>query len=312
MTRTSPRPIAATAIVALLFACDTPEPDAWGNFEATEVTVSAESTGTLVRFDPREGDDLAAGTEVAQVDADALDLQRVELEGQAALADARGREVAARLRALEAQLAIARDDLERTRRLHSDGVATASAMSRAEGQTVSLEEQVEAARVGVSIARRERALVDTRIAQMDDRIRRTRVVNPSRGTVLRTFVEPGEFVQAGRPLYSVAPLDTLTLRAWVSGDQLARVRIGGSVRVHWDAGDGTLAERDGRVTWIASRAEFTPTPIQTREERVDQVYAIKIAVANPDGALKIGMPAEVEFGEAATPGTPASNGPDEG
>ncbi|HEX8433017.1 MAG TPA: HlyD family efflux transporter periplasmic adaptor subunit, partial [Longimicrobium sp.] len=124
------------------------------------------------------------------------------------------------------------------------------------------------------------------------------VVNPVGGTVLTTYADTGEFVQPGQPLYKIADLGVLTLRAYVSGAQLARVRIGGRVTVQVDADDDTRATLPGTVSWIASEAEFTPTPIQTRDERTEQVYAVRVRVANPGGVLKIGMPGEVVFPEA--------------
>jgi HlyD family secretion protein len=157
------------------------------------------------------------------------------------------------------------------------------------------------------------------LAQVQDRWERSRVLNPRAGTVLATYVEAGEFVQAGRPLYTVADLDTLTLRAWVSGAQLADIRLGQEVAVRVDAGPDRLRTLPGRVSWIASEAEFTPTPIQTREERISQVYGVKVRVPNPDGVLKVGMPGELVLPRggaeqpSATPpghdGRPAGDGP---
>jgi HlyD family secretion protein len=125
-------------------------------------------------------------------------------------------------------------------------------------------------------------------------------VNPSAGSVLVVYARAGEVVQPGQPLYKIAGLDTLDLRAYITGDQLASVRLGQQVTVHVDRGNGDLASIPGTVTWISPTAEFTPTPVQTRDERTDLVYAVKIRVANPDGALKIGMPADVTFGAVAT------------
>ena len=135
---------------------------------------------------------------------------------------------------------------------------------------------------------------EARVAQLRDRIDRSRVVNPRAGTVLATYAREGEVVQAGRPLYRIAGLDTLVLRAYVTASQLAAVRIGQAVEVRVDGGDALVA-LPGTVSWISASAEFTPTPIQTREERGDLVYAVKIRVPNPDGALKIGMPGDVTF-----------------
>jgi HlyD family secretion protein len=265
--------------VTALAACDGDGPDAYGNFEADEVTVAAEATGTLQRFDVTEGQRLDAGVVVGQVDTVQLALQRAELELQVRNAGTRSAEARARLRALEAQLATAEEDLARTERLFEREAATASERTRLRGTVSTLREQVEAARAGTRVAGEEADVVRARIDQLEDRIARATVRNPVAGTVLSTVVEAGEYVQQGRPLYTVAALDTLTLRAYLSGGQLAAVRLGDPVGVRYDAPDGGLRETRGRVTWIADRAEFTPTPIQTREERVDQVYGVADAAA---------------------------------
>jgi HlyD family secretion protein len=137
------------------------------------------------------------------------------------------------------------------------------------------------------------------VASIDERLARSRVSSPLAGTVLARYVEPGEFVQAGQPLFKLASLDSLTFRAYLSNAQLTRLRLGQQVEVGVDSAD-SVATLPGRVTWIASAAEFTPTPIQTREERADQVYAVKVAVANTDGRLRIGMPGELTIAPAGT------------
>jgi HlyD family secretion protein len=137
------------------------------------------------------------------------------------------------------------------------------------------------------------------VASIDDRLARSRITSPLSGTVLARYVEPGEFVQAGQPLFKLASLDSLTFRAYVGNTQLTQLRLGQQVKVGVDRGD-SIATVPGRVTWIASAAEFTPTPIQTRDERADQVYAVKVAVANPDGRLRIGMPGELTITSNAT------------
>ena len=159
--------------------------------------------------------------------------------------------------------------------------------------------EVDAARVRARLAAEETEVMEARIARLNDRAMRTTLVNPVGGTVLVTFVEPGEFVQPGRALYTVAPLDTLVLRAYLSGGLLSGVALGDRLTVRFDEPGGGLGTTEGRVTWISDQAEFTPTPIQTREERVDQVYAVKLRVANPDGRLKIGMPGELWLRGAA-------------
>ncbi|MGH7628233.1 MAG: HlyD family secretion protein, partial [Gemmatimonadales bacterium] len=144
-------------------------------------------------------------------------------------------------------------------------------------------------------ATQEVAALDAQVAQLDDRLARSRIVSPQDGTVLARYAEPGEYIQSGQPLFKLASLDSLTFRAYVSNAQLTQLRLGQQVRVGVDRAD-SIATLPGRITWIASAAEFTPTPIQTRDERADQVYAVKVAVANADGALRIGMPGELMIG----------------
>lgn len=133
------------------------------------------------------------------------------------------------------------------------------------------------------------------IAQLDDQLAKSRIMNPMNGTVLVKYVEPGEITGFGKPLYKLADLGTLTLRAYLAGDQLTAVKVGQDVKVLVDISDGKLAEFGGKIRWISSRAEFTPKVIQTKEERVNLAYAVKISVANEAGVLKVGMPAEVKF-----------------
>jgi HlyD family secretion protein len=286
------------ALAALsLAACRGDEPDAYGTFEATEVVVSAQGGGDLVRFDPDEGDQLAAGATVGQIDTATLALRRLELGSQEGSAEIRVSEAEQQIDVLEAQLATARDEHARTLRLYRAEAATAQQLNRTGGEVRVLQERIEAARAQTRGARQETGTMDARMQQLADEIRKRRIVNPQAGRVLTTYVEPGEFVQPGQPLYKIADLGALTLRAYVSGAQLATVQLGQRVQVRIDVGD-QLRTLPGTVTWIASEAEFTPTPIQTREERTDQVYAVRISVANPEGLIKIGMPGEAVFPRA--------------
>lgn len=257
--------------------------------------VSAEGAGELIRFAPSEGQRLAPGEAVGLIDTTGLSLRRLELGSQQGGARARVAEAEQQIDVLRARLATAREEHARTLRLFRAEAATAQQLTRAEGDVRVLVERIEAARAQTGVAQQETGSVDARLRQIADEMRRRQVVNPIAGTVLTTYAEAGEFVQPGQPLYKVADLSTLTLRAYVSGAQLASVRIGGRVRVRVDGRDGELLPVPGTVTWVSPQAEFTPTPVQTREERTEQVYAVKIAVPNPRGVLKIGMPGEVVF-----------------
>lgn len=285
--------IIATIAMPLLGACSSEEPDAYGNFEADEVTVSAEQGGQLLEFTALEGLRLAAGGVVAQVDTTSLSLQRREILSQQGAAQTRISEADAQVGVLQAQLATADEEYQRMRRLYAAEAATSQQLSKAEGEVRVLRARIQAARAMSRGTRQETGSAGARVAQLSERIQQASVVNPVSGTVLTTFAERGEVVQPGQPLYSIADLESLVLRAYVSGSQLARVRSGATVQVQVDTADGKRMSLPGQVTWVASSAEFTPTPIQTREERTDLVYAVKIRVPNRDGILKIGMPAEV-------------------
>jgi HlyD family secretion protein len=283
----------ATALAAL--ACGrSDEPDAYGNFEATEMVVSAETAGQLMWFTPDDGLRLEAGALVGLIDTVQLSLERDQAQAQRAAASARLRETEQQIAVLRTQREIAERTYTRTQRLHQDQAATTAQLDQAERDFRVSGDQIAAAQAQRDVARHDVASAVARLAQIDDRLRRSRITNPQAGTVLTNYVEAGEFVQPGQPLYQLAQLDSLELRAYVTETQLAGIRLGQAAEVTIDASGGRRT-LPGTVTWIASESEFTPTPVQTREERADLVYAVKVLVANPDGLLKIGMPADVRF-----------------
>ena len=287
--------IRASGALLLLASCGgDPEPDAYGTFEATEVVVSAQTTGQLLSFAPVEGMALDRGAEVALIDTAQLALERDQLAAQRAATGARTTEVGEQLQVLEVQREVSQRHYERIKRLYDQRAATAAQLDQAERDIRSLGAQIGALRAQRRSVGLDAATADARVALVLDRIGKSRVTNPEAGTVLATYVNAGEVVQAGRPLYRIADLDMLEFRAYVTAAQLTAVRLGQPVEVRVD-GPGGLLVRPGRVSWISASAEFTPTPIQTREDRADLVYAVKVRVPNPDGALKIGMPGDVSF-----------------
>jgi HlyD family secretion protein len=285
----------AIAAVLLFVACGDDEPDAYGNFEAQEITVSAEVGGELRSFTVEEGARIGMGAVVGQIDPTTLELRRDELAAQQAAVQTRVGEATAQVGVLRAQLTTARNEYARTQRLFEAEAATAQQLNLARGEVRVLEERIEAALAQSVTVRNEVRGADARIRQVNEQIGMSRITNPAAGTVTARFAESGELVQPGQPLYKIAQLETMTLRAYVSGAQLAQLRLNRSVQIRFDAGED-LVTRNGVVTWIASEAEFTPTPIQTRDERTEQVYAVEIRVPNADGLIKIGMPGEVVFG----------------
>lgn len=286
----------APVILAVLTACaGADDPDAYGNFEAEEVVLAAETAGPILSLAVTEGATVAQGAVIAVVDSLPLALEREQLAAQRGVLQARAREVAAQLDALGVQLEIAERSLGRTTRLREGDAATAAQFDNAEREVRVLRAQRVAAEAGrASIAAELRAL-DARLATVDDRRRRTTIRSPIDGTVLATYVRAGETIQPGQPVAAIADLRQLTLRAYVTGDQLASFRLGQAVTVTAD-GDGARFELPGTITWVSSRAEFTPTPVQTRRERAELVYAIKVRVEDAEGRLKIGMPGDLRFG----------------
>ena len=288
------RPLLLFTAFVLVTACnrDT-KPDAYGTFEAEEVVVSAETTGRLATFTPVEGTQLAHGALVAIVDTTQLSLERQQVVAQRQATGARANEVAQQIRVLEIQRAVARRNYDRTRRLFAEKAATAQQLDQAERDYRVLGAQIDALRAQQQSVAREVSSGEARVAQISERVGKSRIMNPVGGTVLATFVHAGELVQPGQALYRIADLDTLTLRAYVPEDQLQSIKLGSQVEVRIDSGDGGTTALPGTIVWISSKAEFTPTPIQTRDERADLVYAVKVRVPNTRGLLKIGMPGDL-------------------
>lgn len=281
-------------LVALLACRREKKPDAYGNVEATEVVVSAESSGRILSLNVNEGDRVPAAQAVGAIETTQVVLETEQVAAQRNASAARLNEIAKQIDGLEVQRRIARRAYERARRLMAQKAATAQQLDQAERDYRVLGEQTEAARAQAQAVRQEVAAADARVAQSRERVRKGQITNPISGTVLVTYARAGEFVQTGQPLYKIANMDTVEVRAYITETQLALVRVGQHARVTADFGKERRV-LNGQVTWVSSDAEFTPTPIQTREERADLVYAVKIRVPNPNGLLKIGMPADVEF-----------------
>ena len=280
----------------LLFACTSKESDsdAYGHIEATDIVISSETGGVVLWVDGDEGARVDAGHVLARIDTTALVLLHEQLAAQRAATGSRRAQIDAQDAVYSEQAKIVARERERVASLVEGGAATERQRDEVEGQWAVLQRQIAALDAQRASVRSELAVIDAQIAQNDDQIRRSTVLAPASGTLLNRFVEPGELVAPGKPLFKLADLSWVKMRAYVSGDQLPTVTLGQSVTVITDGGNGTYAERPGTVSWISSQAEFTPRNLQTREDRVNFVYAIDIRVEN-DGLFKIGMPAEVRF-----------------
>lgn len=268
--------------------------DAYGNFEATEVMISAETGGRLIEMNAEEGLRLTEGEIAGQVDTLALILEKRQLQAQKEAVLTRLQEVRAEADVHREQKAVATVELDRVQSMYEDGAATRRQLDEAEGNVRVLTRQIAAAESREYSIRSEAGVIDAQMERLQDRLDRATVRNPRAGTVLTRYVEPGEMVSAGKPLYKLADLETMYLRAYISGSQLAEAEPGQTVDVLFDGPDGTLESMKGEISWVASRGEFTPQTIETREERVNTVYAMKVRVPN-DGRLRIGMPGEVRF-----------------
>jgi len=267
--------------------------DAYGNFEAIEVIVSAESSGRIISFLPVEGAALQTGQVAVNIDTTQLYLQKLSLESGFA-------SLGSRIHTLDAQLAASRVQLDnlvrekkRIDKLVEGGAATTKQQDDINGQVSLLEAQMAATASQKDAVFAERKTLNAQIGQVEDQISKCTVKNPIDGILLTKYKEQGEMAATGQPLFKMADLEELILRAYVSGNQLASIKTGGSVKVSFDT-EQDMQQLTGVVSWISPRAEFTPKIIQTREERVNLVYAIKVVVPN-DGSLKIGMPGEVIF-----------------
>ena len=283
-------------MLPLVSACHSGEgdPDAYGNFEATEIFVTPEVGGKINQMAFEEGDLLAAGDLMVTIDTVTLLLKRDQLVASKLAAQSKLEQVKASQEVLMAQKEILEKDFQRLSNMLEDGAATQKQYDDVAGQMVVIDRQVKSHQAQLNSIVAEVAVVDTQIAALEDQLSRCRVRMPVRGTILQKFNQMGELAVAGKPLAKVADLERLYLRAYVSGNQLPNIKIGQKVTVLIDRDKKTNQSLEGTITWIASSAEFTPKIIQTKEERVDQVYAIKVLVLN-DGRVKIGMPGEVKF-----------------
>lgn len=274
--------------------------DAFGQFEAEEVVISAETNGRLTSFSIEEGETIEAGTKVAVVDTTNLHLQKLELRASLESVRSNTDKLDAQKEVLESQLETVQKELNRVQGLKQENAATQQQLDSAEGRVNTLQKQIQSIDVEKRSVITELNRIEAKIAQINNQIERATITNPINGTVLNTFAEEYELVAPGKPVYSVANLDEMILRIYVSGAQLPDIQLNETVEVIFDRNKTDNQSTRGHVSWIASEAEFTPRMIQTKEERVTQVYAVKVRVDNPDGKLKIGMPGEVKFASGET------------
>lgn len=287
-------------IAAVLTACNSgdKEYDATGTFEATETTVAAEQAGTLLTFSLEEGDNIGAGTEVGLIDTTQLWLKISQTEASKAVYQSQKPDQEKQIAATRQQLAKARTEQQRYKELVADGAAPSKMLDDASNQVQvlqrQLDAQVSALQTSTNALSRQMDAADVQVRQLRDQLLKCHIKSPASGTVLEKYVERGEYVTPGKPLFKIGDVRHMYLRAYITSAQLKNVKTGQKVKVFADYGGGQKKEYVGTVTWISSRSEFTPKTILTDDERADLVYAVKIAIET-DGYVKIGMYGEVRF-----------------
>lgn len=282
-----------SAIAISLFSCSDSngKADGYGNFEATEITISAENSGKLMQFDVNEGDVIEKDQFIGYIDTIPLALKREQLLVSKAVISSKSKGVLSQISVLNAKLKTANTNKTRVENLIKDNAGTKKQLDDIQGEIDVIKNQIRSVEIQNAPVVNELKSIDVQLKQIGDQIQKSKIINPISGTVLTKYAEPNEITAFGKSLYKIANLNTMQLRVYVSETQLANIRIGQEVTVKIDDAD-TMKSYKGTISWIASEAEFTPKIIQTKEERVALVYAIKIDVAN-DGGLKIGMPAEL-------------------
>ena len=270
--------------------------DASGSFEATEITVSAESNGKILSLDIEEGGIVEAGTVLGVIDTVQLYLQKLQLQKQGASVRSSRPDTDRQVAALRSQISQAEREKSRIEGLLKDGAATQKSLDDVTAQIAVLQAQLDASlstlRSSASAVDANSSAIDLQIAQVENLLEKCRIVSPVSGTVLAQYMREGEMAAAGKPVFKVADLSKIYLRAYFTSDQLSQIQLGQQVKVVADFGGDNQIEYPGTITWIASESEFTPKTIQTKDSRAHLVYAVKIAVPN-DGRLKIGLAGNV-------------------
>ncbi|ROI09922.1 HlyD family efflux transporter periplasmic adaptor subunit [Chryseobacterium sp. H3056] len=320
--------LAAFSLFFFLFACQNSADtyDASGTFEADEILVTAKATGTILSLNVEEGQNLENNEKVGEIDQKNVELQKEQIVASLDAINQKTNSALPQIEVLQSQISgqsanisVLQEQLQnavrernRTANLVAKDAATRKQLDDANGQVQVLQkqisaaqsqrnvlqQQISAAKENVSIQNRailsERKPAQKKVEQIEEQLKNNEIISPISGMVLTKYLNEGEFAVTGKPIFKMANLDEMTLKTFVTGDQLAQIKIGQQVKVLIDAGDEKTRELAGKIYWISSKAEFTPKTIQTKNERANLVYAVKIHVKN-DGFLKIGMYADVKF-----------------
>ncbi len=265
--------------------------DAYGNFEATEVTISSESNGKIIQLDLTEGENISKGKKIVQIDTTHLQLKKEQLAVAKSIIYTKSKGVLSQISVLNAQNETAQINKKRIENLIADKVGSQKQLDDVDGQIAVIKRQISSIEVQNAGVVNESKIIDAQIKEIEHQITKSKIINPIDGTVLVKYVEQNEITAFGRPLYKIADMSQMIFKGYVGEPQMANLKMGQEVNLKIDVSAGTK-DYKGTISWIASEAEFTPKIIQTKEERVNLVYAIKVNVAN-DGSLKIGMPGEM-------------------
>ncbi|MGB0524524.1 MAG: HlyD family secretion protein [Flammeovirgaceae bacterium] len=282
-------------------SCETDERtfDATGAFEAEETIISSKVSGTIMDFQVEEGQELKANTYIGYIDTTQLHLSKKMLAAQIEAVLSKRPDIAAQLSKLEAQLKAAQKEKVRISNLLNEDAATAKQLDDINAEIKILQGGLRANKSSLSVSTsslgKEVEPLKVQIEQIEDQLAKSRLINPLNGTILMKYARQHEQVSTGMPLYKIADLSWLTLRAYITGDQLPKAKLGQKLKVFTDDGNGGFHEALGTIYWISDKAEFTPKTIQTKNERANKVYAIKIRVPNENSLYKIGMYGEVNF-----------------
>jgi HlyD family secretion protein len=272
--------------------------DATGNFEADEIIISAEAAGKILRLDIEEGSELKSQTPIGLIDTTQLYLKKKQLEYSIRAVNAKQPNSTIQLAAIQEQIETAKREKKRVENLLKDDAATQKQLDDINSQLDLLQRQYSATQSTLNITKQslqsETLPLQAQLEQVQDQIKKSQIINPINGTVLTLFAKQNEVVTPGKALYKIADLSTIILRAYISGNQLSQIKLGQSATVLVDAANDEYKKYTGTISWVSDKAEFTPKTIQTKEERANLVYAIKIDVKN-DGYLKLGMYGEVKF-----------------
>lgn len=275
------------------------EYDASGTFETTEIIVSAEAMGKIEKLNLHEGDFLSANQYIGYIDTTQLHLKKMQLKTTNKAVSVRRPDIAIQIASLKDQIARAEKDKLRIENLFNAEAATQKQLDDATTNLnvlkSNLAAQINSLSNSVSSINEESSAYEIQIAQIEDQLQKSNIVNPIDGVVLNKYAEAYEMATTGRPLYKIGNMKSLSLRAYILYDQLAQIKLGQEVKVFINTESQPNIEYKGVITWIAEKAEFTPKTIQTKDERQNLVYAIKIAVDNADGKIKIGMYGDVAF-----------------